>query len=333
VRLNSDGQAQSRESRARLPVLLVAAALFSLTFFTYRAEIREARERVASGSTIVSTRCGPIEYAAIGSGPPVLVVHGAGGGYDQALDFAGALARSGFRLVSMSRFGYLRTPLPADASPAAQADAYACLLDALEIPRAAVLAASAGAPSAMQFALRHPERARRLVLLVPVAFSPRIDDEAPLVHPAAATEFLFNTALRSDFLFWAICHVARSTAIRGILATPPRVLAGVDAEERARVYRLLEHILPVTARRTGLLNDAKITDSLERYELERIAAPTLVISMADDLYGTVDVARYTADKIPGARLIVYATGGHVGVGRQREIMSAVAAFLDETAAR
>ena len=30
-----------------------------------------------------------------------------------------------------SRFGYLRTPLPSDASPAAQADAHSCLLDAL----------------------------------------------------------------------------------------------------------------------------------------------------------------------------------------------------------
>jgi pimeloyl-ACP methyl ester carboxylesterase len=52
----------------------------------------------------------------------------------------------------MSRFGYLRTPLPADASAAAQADAHACLLDALGIRRAAIVGASAGAPSAMQFA-------------------------------------------------------------------------------------------------------------------------------------------------------------------------------------
>ena len=88
-----------------------------------------------------------------------------------------------------------------------------------------------------------------------------------------------------------------------------------------------------SAIRTRIKYDAKITGSLERYELERIAAPTLVISMADDLYGTVDVARYTAENIPRARLIVYPTGGHVGVGRQREIMLAVAAFLKETDAR
>jgi pimeloyl-ACP methyl ester carboxylesterase len=326
VPLDVRRHAQSGESWTRLSALLVGAGLFSLTFFTYRADIREARERVASGSTVVTTRCGPIEYAEAGAGPPVLVVHGAGGGYDQGLDLAGVLARSGFRVIAMSRFGYLRTPLPADASPAAQADAHACLLDALDTPRTAVLAASAGAPSAMQFALRHPKRTTALVLLVPAAYAPRIADEAP-VHPAPGTAFLFNTALKSDFVFWATCHFARTAAVRGILATPPQVLADASSEERARVYEMLHHILPVTARRRGLANDAKVTASPERYALERIAAPTLVISMADDLYGTFDVARYTAGHIPHGRLLAYATGGHVAVGRQRQIMSEIATFL------
>jgi pimeloyl-ACP methyl ester carboxylesterase len=88
------------------------------------------------------------------------------------LDFGRSLADRGFRIIAMSRFGYLRTPMPLDASPAARADAHACVLDALDIPRAAIAAGSAGAPSAMQFALRHPERCSALVL-VPAAYTPR----------------------------------------------------------------------------------------------------------------------------------------------------------------
>ena len=99
-------------------------------------------------------------------GAPLLVVHGAGGGFDQGLEFAGSLPRRGFRVIAMSRFGYLRTPLPDDASPIAQADAHACLLDALGIERTAIMGGSAGAPSAMQFAIRHPDRCNALVLLV-----------------------------------------------------------------------------------------------------------------------------------------------------------------------
>jgi hypothetical protein len=59
---------------------------------------------------------------------PVLVVHGAGGGFDQGLHFGAPLAAKGFQVIAMSRFGYLRTPLPAEASAAAQADGHVCLL-------------------------------------------------------------------------------------------------------------------------------------------------------------------------------------------------------------
>jgi len=79
--------------------------------------------------------------------------------------FARALTERGIRVIAMSRFGYLRTPMPADASAAAQADAHLCLLDALGIRRAAVMGGSAGAPSALQMAIRHPDRVSALILL------------------------------------------------------------------------------------------------------------------------------------------------------------------------
>src|SRR5512143_1954684 len=102
---------------------ILGAGLGILVYANYQRDIQQARERISAGSQIVQTPCGPIEYAVAGSGPAVMVVHGAGGGYDQGLDFTRALVQRGLRVIAMSRFGYLRTPLPADASPAAQADA------------------------------------------------------------------------------------------------------------------------------------------------------------------------------------------------------------------
>lgn len=305
---------------------LLVAGLFGLAYTRYQRDIHQARERISTGSHIAQTPCGPIEYALAGDGPPVLVVHGAGGGYDQGLEFAEPLVNSGFRIIAMSRFGYLRTPLPTNASASAQADAHACLLDALKIRRAAVVGASAGAPSSMQFALRHPDRCSAMVLLVPAAYVPRPGSAPPMQTPAG-TEFLFDTALKSDFLFWAAIRLARSTVIRAILATPPAVVENASADEQARVGKVLEHILPVSPRRLGLLNDAAVTSSLQRFELERIAIPTLVISMADDLFGTFDGARYTAEHLPRARFIGYPSGGHLWVGHQKEMMSEIAAFL------
>jgi pimeloyl-ACP methyl ester carboxylesterase len=317
---------RARTRRAVLILTVCAVAFSGWVFVSYRRDIRGACERVSTGSRVARTACGPIEYAEVGDGPPILVVHGAGGGYDQGLDLGEPLARLGFRVIAVSRFGYLRTLLPADASAEAQADAHACLLDALAVRRAAVVGASAGAPSSLQFALRHPDRCSALVLLVPALYVPR-PGGAPPVRASKSTRLLFNSALRSDFLFWAAGHLLRPTVTRAILGTPPAVVKRASPEERARVERMLEHILPVTRRRLGLLNDAAVTSSLRRYELEKIAVPTLIISTADDLYGTYDSARYTAEHIPQARFIGYPDGGHLFVGHQRDLVSAIAAFL------
>jgi pimeloyl-ACP methyl ester carboxylesterase len=304
-------------------VVILGVAVAAAVAIAYWRDIDREFARISTGSQVVQTPCGPIEYTVAGEGDPVLAVHGAGGGFDQV---GTDLAAAGFRLIAMSRFGYLRTPLPADASAAAQADAHACLLDALGIRRVAIFGVSAGAPSSMQFALRHPERCAALVLLVPAAYVPREGGAPPMKTPAW-TVLVFDTALRSDFLFWASMKLARETMIGSILATPPEVVEKADADEQARVAGMLQRLLPVTPRRVGLVNDAAVVSTLPRYELERIRAPTLVISVADDRYGTYEPARYTAEHIPGARFVGYATGGHLWVGHHREALAEVAAFL------
>jgi pimeloyl-ACP methyl ester carboxylesterase len=318
----------------RWPIARVVAALtgfvvagtIGLISTSYGKEISKARQRVASGSRIAQTKCGPIEYAEAGSGPAVLMVHGAGGGYDQGLDFAAPLGRKGFRIIAMSRFGYLRTPLPVDASAEAQADAHACLLDALNIPKAAIIGGSAGAPSAMQFAIRHPERTRALVIAVPAAYVPRPNDAPPMKTPAG-TEFMFKTALRFDFVYWTATRIARPTIIRSLLATPVEDVERASPLEQARVATLIEHIMPVSSRRLGMINDAAITSMLPRYDLEKITVPTLAISVKDDQFGTFDGAKYTAENVRGAQFIGYETGGHIWAGHADEINSAIAAFL------
>jgi len=49
-----------------------------------------------------------------------------------------------------------------------------------------------------------------------------------------------------------------------------------------------------------MVNEGKIASALNRYPLENISAPTLVISAVDDPWKTYDAAKYTAKNIPGA---------------------------------
>ncbi len=293
---------------------------------SYRNEIRRARARIATGSKMLKTAVGPIEYAEAGEGPPVLVIHGAGGGFDQGLDIGEGFLQRGFRVIAPSRFGYLRTPLPKKGSPAAQADAHAAVLDALGIQRCPVLGVSAGGPSAVQLALRHPDRVSALVLMVPAVYAPRPDAETPK-RMSTLGSFVMTLTLRSDFLFWLALRLAPRATTRMILGTPPELLTRADAAERARAQRVLDHILPVSSRRHGLLNDGAVVPTLPRFELERLEAPTLIISARDDLYQTFAGSRYSAEHIPNARFIGYRTGGHMLVGHERETTKEIVDFL------
>lgn len=300
-------------------VLVIAAVAMAAAIRTrFTRDLDAAAERAARGSIRVTTACGPIEYQEAGEGVPLLVVHGSGGGHDQGMDYARPLARHGVRVIAMSRFGYLRTPMPADNSLDAQADAHRCLLDTLVIPRAAVLGISAGGPSALQTAIRHADRVSALVLVVPLTYKPATvaDSASPLAPPAEA---VLMRVIGSDFLFWVALRAARESVIRHVLATPPEQVAAASAEERARVHATAEHILPVSARAAGLREDSTLGRRLAPAVLESVRAPTLVISARDDGYGTYAGAQYTASRIPNARFVGFERGGHLLVGHDATV--------------
>jgi 2-hydroxy-6-oxonona-2,4-dienedioate hydrolase len=313
-------------------VTLGTAVLGLFVVWRFQTDIEQARARVAYGSTVIATPCGQIEYQDAGLGNPLLAVHGSGGGFDQGMAFAGGLANKGIRVIAMSRFGYLRTPMPIDGSASAQADAHVCLLDALGIKSAAVLGGSAGAPSALQMAIHHPDRVSALILLAPLAYKPPSQtNSAPPM--ARWVENTMMAVIGSDFLFWSALQVVRGQLIRTVLATPPELLTAASATERARVNAMLDAILPVSARAEGLRSDSAVGKSLVSLPLENVRAPTLIIAARDDGYGTYASAEYTASQIAGARFTGFETGGHTWVGHDDEVMAAIAGLLIGRSAR
>ena len=316
-----------KRSRAITGAVGLALAITTLVvWWRFDSDIRRARSRVAQGSLLLSTRCGLIEYQEAGTGVPLLAIHGSGGAYDQGMAFAGVLADQGIRVIAMSRFGYLRTPMYTDGSAAAQADAHVCLLDALGIRQAAVMGGSAGAPSALQMAIRHPDRVSALVLLVPLTYKPpALADSAPPMP--SWVEGAMMRLIGSDFLFWAAIHVARDQVINIVLATPPELLKAASPEERARIDAMLTNILPVSSRAAGLRADAAAGKHLTPAPLASIRASTLIISARDDRYGTYASAEYTAGQILGATFIGFDRGGHIWVGHDAEVRAAIVKLL------
>jgi 2-hydroxy-6-oxonona-2,4-dienedioate hydrolase len=309
--------------------LVAAAVLLAMALFIrarFVSDLARASERAMQGSVVVATRCGSIEYEEAGQGIPLLMIHGSGGGHDQGMAWARSLVQQGVRVIAMSRFGYLRTPRPADVSPEAQADAHVCLLDALGVAKAAVMGVSAGGPSAMQTAIRHPDRVSALVLVVPIAYKPgTVADSAPPVSDDKDAMLL--RLLGSDFLFWAGLNAARNPLIRHVLATPPEQVAAASGEERARVNDLADRILPVSIRAVGLRDDTGLGKRLGPYALESIQVPTLVVSARDDGFGTYAGAQYTASRIAGAKFIGFDDGGHLLVGHSETVHAEIVQLL------
>jgi 2-hydroxy-6-oxonona-2,4-dienedioate hydrolase len=315
--------------RRSTSVLLAAAAVIiaagAVVFAIYNSDLAGARAALTGGGAkIVNTSAGPIEYAERGptSGVPLLSIHGAGGGWDQGLTNVADLVGQGFHVIAPSRFGYLGTPIPADASPAAQADAHAALLAELKIPKAVVVGISAGARSAVELAIRHPDEVAALILIVPGTYAP----SSPVaIEASRGSELAFqlvNTG--ADFAWWTLERVAPSILVR-FIGVKPEVLATAPKAEQDRVTAIVRSIEPLSARVAGINIDS--TPDLTRLPLETMAVPTLIFSARDDLFNTLPAAEFAASTIPDAKLVVYDTGGHLLVGHQQDTRVTVADFL------
>ena len=310
------------------PILLAAfisiGAAALTVFLFYKRDLGRAFDAVAHASSIAETSAGPIEYAERGAGSPLLSIHGAGGGFDQGLANAAVIVGPGFRIVSPSRFGYLRTLIPQDPSPAAQADAHAALLSKLAVLKAVILGVSAGAPSAVELALRHPDRVAALILGIPALYSP----ESPVSlkeGPGNKVAFwLVNNG--GDFMWWTAENIAPSMLMR-FMGVEPSLVAAAPQAERDAVTAIVKSVEPLSLRFPGIKVD--IATQLRELPLEKIAAPVLIVTARDDLFNTLPAAEFTAGKIPGAKLIVYDNGGHLLVGRGKHVREQVRAFLSK----
>ena len=185
------------------------------------ADLSAARARLAAVKRhVISTPWGAVEYAERGSGDPVLVVHGifqnCVGGLLSVRDI------SDRRFIAPSRFGYLGSSIPSNATVADQADAFVALLDALDIGQIDVIGESAGATSALQLALRHPERVKHLAVLV---------GNLP-GSPTAVVQPSWAKRIDRQLIMWALRTFAPSTTAR-LVAAVPKAFAMTSEDARS----------------------------------------------------------------------------------------------------
>jgi pimeloyl-ACP methyl ester carboxylesterase len=273
-----------------------------------------ARARLAAADRhVISTRWGAVEYAEQGLGEPVLVAHGifhhCVGGLLEVRDLF--LDR---RVIAPSRFGYLGSSLPPNATPAAQADAFAALLDALDIGQIDVVGISAGATSALQLALRHPEKVRRLVVLV---------GNLP-GSPTAIVQPSWTKRVNRQFFMWALRTVAPTTMARLVAAVPREFV--MSGDETRFVNEFIDSLFPMSP--AGVNFDLFVSNAdVNNYNLEAISVPTLIAHTKDDQLASHEASQRAAQRIPGARFVSLESGGHLMLGEQRKARDEFARFF------
>ena len=295
----------------------IAAALVSAVGWLvgrYRRDLVVGRARLAAVERhVVPTPWGQVEYAEEGSGAPVLVVHGL---YEHCI--RGLLSvrnlLHGRRAIVPSRFGYLGSTLPPNASVADQADAFVALLDTLGIDRIDVIALSAGTTSALQLALRHPRRVKHLVVLV---------GNLP-GSPTAVVQPYWAKWIDRELVLWALKTVAPSRTARLVAAVPKSF---VMMTEHARfVAAFIDSLFPMSP--DGYNFDLYLSNAdVNGYPLEAIRVPTLIIHTKDDQLASHEASKRAAARIPGARFVSLESGGHLMLGQGRNLAE-LATFLD-----
>jgi pimeloyl-ACP methyl ester carboxylesterase len=239
-----------------------------------------------------------------GDGPPLVLIHGSG---PSALLYLPLLERlNGVRAIAVDRPGFGLSDLverPQKPYRDAAVEFVSSVLDALELDETSLLGNSTGGTWALWYALAHPDRVRRLVLLGAAPLLPGTRVPPPMLavatpnvgHPPQMPPPSRETVVRSMSVFGEA-----DTIINYPDQIEALVAAGHDqVASNAGLAELRALISP-----SGWQPALEVTPG----ELQAIKVPTLVIWGDHDPLGGPDVARLTAATIPGAQLELLSAG-------------------------
>ncbi|MDD5598296.1 MAG: alpha/beta hydrolase [Victivallaceae bacterium] len=176
-----------------------------------------------------STRKGRVAYSLEGdSGPLLAGFHGSPGSTAQILAIMDkmGLAPPRCRRLAVDRPGYNRTPLGPCRKITEQADLFAALLDELNIEAVDVIVAfSGGGIMALEFAARHPQRVKKLLLLSAATRA------HPLYSRSRLVKLMFSVPGMNILV--GMSYIFPGLAVKGLIA----FMSSFSSRQRQQEYR------------------------------------------------------------------------------------------------
>ncbi len=267
-------------------------------------------------SEIAAIESGNIEYEISGSGDRcVLVSHGLLGGIDQARVISDWIDRNEFRVLCLSRPGYLRTPIETGIMINQQADAYAELLEKLKISKTGVIAFAGGAPSAYSFVMRYPEKCSALVVISGISGYYQMPFKSGPVARA-----IYLSAIGKDLMKY-LSSEKPEIFLEDLYSNEAffteeqkkkkinKCLGNSDAMRFILAFS--ESMKPYNQKKYGTDNDLRQLKKLTRMTLENIKTPSLIIHGTHDTEVKFYDGVYAFESIPYSERIWIEGGCHL----------------------
>lgn len=244
------------------------------------------------------------------AGPPVVLLHGIGGGRHGWQTTGPALAAAGLRAYALDQPGYGDSPAVEPFDLAGMARAVQQFVESLGEP-AAIVGHSMGGMVAQELVAQAPGCVRALVLA----------GTSPAFGPS-------DGEWQRGFLASRFAPLDQGLGMAGLAAqlVPAMVAAGADPARVAAAQALMAGVPEATYRRAL----AALVRFDRRANLPAIAVPTLVIAGDEDRTAPPEVARRMAAKIPGAVCEILPASGHLlMLERPAPFDAALVRFLKE----
>jgi pimeloyl-ACP methyl ester carboxylesterase len=256
-----------------------------------------------------------IAYADINTshGTPVVFLHGVGGSSNWFTEAYKRLLGTR-RVIGVDWIGFGKSDKPRldDAIPF-HVEMLARFLDTLEIERASIVGHSMGGLVASHFAIEHPERLERLVLVAPAG----VREVPPDARPAIVEFWSYNRVQNMDAIarraWWETMVAGWNDSLERLLELHVELAESLDHREWARAGEAA--IASILANPIGA-------------KLAQIEAPTLLIWGVDDQIVPYSNAALACDMIPNAQLVAIEGCGHLPMfEKPDEFNNAVVEFV------
>jgi pimeloyl-ACP methyl ester carboxylesterase len=259
-----------------------------------------------------------------GEGPPVVFLHGSG---TSSLSLLPLLERlEGVRAIAVDRPGFGQSEpehVPSNRFRDAAVEFVDEVLDQLGLEASALAGNSMGGTWGLWYALAHPERVRRLVLLGSAPLLPGTRPPVPLrVSAAPLLGELVPHLLRPSRKL--VRRLMASMGEGDTIVRHPDLIDSVVAAARDPVASAANRAeLRAVMTPFGFRRSARI----EPNELPRLSVPTLIIWGDHDPVGAVEAARATATLMPQAQVAILPAGHVPYLGHPQRVAKLVSEFV------